>query len=289
METQSNQDVQIVEIYLNMEKFSVLMSVYYKENPTFFNLSLESNLVKQTLCPDEFVLVCDGELTNELEEVITKYLELYPSVFKVYRKENGGLGKALNFGLPQCTYNLVARSDSDDVCDERRFEKQVAFMTEHPEIGIISSYIDEFEDDWKKPIHKKTLPLDHESLYEMAKFRNPLNHMSVMMRKDDVMKIGSYRHIPYIEDYELWVRAMINGIKIANVGDYLVHARVGNGMVQRRGNKQYIRSWQELNTYMLENKMINCVTYYRNMVSVRAFVYMPVGLKEFVYKNILRR
>ena len=272
-----------------MEKFSVLMSVYYKEKPEFFDLSLESNLVKQTLTPNEFVLICDGDLTPELEVVIDKYQKLFPEVLKVYRKENGGLGKALNYGLPKCSCPLIARSDSDDVCAEDRFEKQVGFMTEHPEIGIISSYIDEFENDWTKPIHKKTLPLDHDSLYEMAKFRNPLNHMSVMMRKDDVMKIGSYRHIPYIEDYELWVRAMINGIKIANVGDYLVHARVGNGMIQRRGNKQYIKSWQELNTYMLENKMINRVTYFRNMLSVRAFVYMPVGLKEFVYKNILRR
>jgi len=272
-----------------MEKFSVLMSVYYKENPTFFDLSLESNLVKQSLQPDEFVLVCDGDLTKELEEVIAKYQKLFPDVLKVCRKENGGLGKALNFGLPQCSNNLVARSDSDDVCDEHRFEKQVQYMMDHPEVGIISSYIDEFETDWTKPIHKKTLPLNHDELYEMAKFRNPLNHMSVMMRKDLVMNIGSYRHIPYIEDYELWVRAMINGVKIANIDDYLVHARVGNGMIQRRGNKQYIASWKELNTYMLENKMINKATYMRNMISVRAFVYMPVGLKEFVYRKILRR
>lgn len=272
-----------------MEKFSVLMSVYYKEKPEFFDLSLESNLIKQTLPPNEFVLVCDGELTPDLEAVIEKYRKLFPNVLKVYRKENGGLGIALNFGLPKCSYPLVARSDSDDVCSADRFEKQVRFMEVHPEIGIISSYIDEFSEDWAKPTHVKTLPLTHEELYEMAKFRNPLNHMSVMMRKDEVIRIGSYRHILYIEDYELWVRAMINGIKIANIGEVLVHARTGNGMVQRRGTKKYIRSWHLMNTYMVKAGMIGYGIYLRNMLFITAFVFMPVEIKNFLYGKILRK
>lgn len=272
-----------------MEKFSVLMSVYFKENPEFFDLSLESNLVKQTLTPNEFVLICDGELTPELESVIDKYQKLYPKILKVYRKENGGLGKALNFGLPKCTYPLIARSDSDDVCTPDRFETQVKFLEKHPEIGIISAYIDEFVDDWSKPTRVKTLPLEHEELYQMAKFRNPLNHMAVMMRKYDVIRIGSYHHIPYVEDYELWVRAMINGIKIANIGEVLVHARTGNGMVHRRGTKKYIKSWHLMNKDMLKAGMIGYGTYIRNMMAITAFVFMPVGFKEFLYKKVLRK
>lgn len=272
-----------------MEKFSVLMSVYHKENPRFFDLALESNLITSTLTPNEFVLICDGELTTELECVVEKYKNLFPEIFKVYRKENGGLGKALNYGLPKCSFPLIARSDSDDICTTNRFEKQVRYFEEHPEVGIISSYIDEFEEDYNVPTHLKTLPLTHDELYQMAKFRNPLNHMSVMMRRDDVIRIGSYRHIPYVEDYELWVRAMINGIKIANIGEVLVHARVGNGMIQRRGNKKYIKSWHQMNRYMVKNGMIGNFTYARNMLAVTAFVYMPVGLKDFVYKKILRK
>ncbi len=272
-----------------MENFSVLMSVYYKEDPKYFDLSLESNLVNQTLIPNEFVLVCDGDLTPELESVIDKYQKLFPEILMVYRKENGGLGKALNFGLPKCSCPLVARSDSDDVCAPDRFEKQVGFLTEHPEIGIISSYIDEFAEDWNNPNRVKTLPLTHEELYQMAKFRNPLNHMSVMMRKDDIIKIGSYRHIPYVEDYELWIRAMINGIKIANIGEVLVHARVGNGMVQRRGTKKYIKSWHLINKEMIEAGMIGYCTYLRNMIAITAFVFIPARLKEYLYEKILRK
>ena len=135
----------------------------------------------------------------------------------------------------------------------------------------------------------KTLPLTHEELYEMAKFRNPLNHMSVMMRKDVVIRIGSYRHIPYIEDYELWVRAMINGIRIANIGEVLVHARTGNGMVQRRGTKKYIKSWHMMNKDMVKAGMIRYGTYARNMLSITAFVFMPVWIKSLLYNRMLRR
>lgn len=272
-----------------MEKFSVLMSVYYKEKPEYFNLALESILTIQSQTPDEFVLVCDGDLTPGLEAVIKKYELHYPQILKVYRKENGGLGNALNFGLPKCSYPLVARADSDDICSPYRFEKQVKYMDEHPEVGIISSYIDEFEEDWTNPMHVKTLPLTHEELYQMAKFRNPLNHMSVMMRKDEVLRIGSYRHIPYIEDYELWVRAMINGIKLGNVGEVLVHARIGNGMVQRRGTKKYIKSWHIMNKEMIRAGMIGYGTYLRNMAAITAFVFMPSVLKESLYKKVLRK
>ena len=272
-----------------MSPFSVLMSVYWKENPLYFDVAMESVLAKQTLIPNEFLLVCDGSLTPELEAVITKYETLYPQILRVYRKENGGLGKALNFGLPMCNYSLVARADSDDVCEPCRFEKQVKYMDTHPDVGIISSYIDEFEDDWTKPTHLKALPLTHVELCQMAKFRNPLNHMSVMMRKDEVLRIGSYRDIPYVEDYELWVRAIINGVKIGNIGEVLVHARIGNGMVQRRGTKKYIKSWHQLNKEMINGGMIGYRTYLRNMVAITAFVFLPGSMKKFLYSNVLRK
>lgn len=272
-----------------MERFSVLMSVYFKESPASFDLSLQSNLVDQTLQPDEFILVCDGELTPDLEIIIDKYQKQFPDILKVYRKENGGLGKALNFGMLKCNCPIVARADSDDVSAPKRFETQMKFMEEHPEIGIISSYIDEFDSDWMIPLRIKTLPVAHEDIYRMAKVRNPLNHMAVMMRRDAVLNLGSYHHVPFVEDYDLWVRALINGVKMANIPEVLVHARVGNGMAKRRGSMELIRSWKVINKQMLEGGMIGYIAYLRNMFLITSFVLMPVRIKEFLYKNILRR
>ncbi|PWM20842.1 MAG: glycosyl transferase [Collinsella tanakaei] len=270
-------------------KFSVLMSVYYKESAEYFNLALSSNLLNQTLIPSEMILVCDGKLTDELEKVINVYQNKCPNILKVYRlEENVGLGKALNFGLDKCTYEIVARSDSDDVCVENRFEKQLLYISTH-DVDIVSSAIDEFACDYSKPFRCKKMPVSHKDIVKMAKFRNPINHMAVMFKKSVIINAGSYMHLPYVEDYYLWVRAINNGAKLANINDVLVHARVGNGMENRRGNKAYISSWKILSQFMLKNKLINRMEYLRNMIFVRLFVYMPIGLKKFVYRHILRK
>ena len=149
--------------------FSVLMSVYHKENAAFFDLSLSSILEHQTVLPTEFVLVCDGSLNEELDGVIEKYQKAYPEILKVYRTStNQGLGKALNFGLEKCSYDLVARADSDDICVEDRFEIQLNYMKAHPDVSIVSSYIDEFDVDWTKPDKKKESAAKH-GFYQFRK------------------------------------------------------------------------------------------------------------------------
>lgn len=271
-------------------KTSVLMSVYFKENAEYFDQSINSILVNQTQKPDEFVLVCDGPLTSELEDIIAKYEKLFPQLFFIYRLEkNQGLGKALNYGLSKCSNEIIIRADSDDICDPERIRLQYEYLQMHQDITVVSSYIDEFENNWQEPKNLKTLPLTNEQLVKMAKFRNPINHMAVAFRRDIILDIGSYHHIPYVEDYELWVRIIICGYKLANIDKVLVHARVGNGMIKRRGNKIYISSWRKLNRYMLSSKMITSMEYVRNMIAVRVFVYMPLSLKELAYKKILRR
>ena len=264
------------------------MAVYAKEKAEIFDASLRSNIEEQTLKPDEFVLVCDGALTSELDDVIARYAALYPDTFKVYRKEKEELGLALRYGLERCSYPLVARSDSDDICVPTRFETQVRYMDEHPEVGVISAYIDEFQNDWTKPLRTKTLPLTHEELYEKAKFRNPLNHMAVMMRRDDIIRIGSYIHLPYIEDYELWVRALVDGIKLSNIGEVLVHARVGEGMVARRGKKRNVRSYHTVYNYMVKHGMISRTLYLRNMFTAILFLFIPSSLRSYIYNSYLR-
>ena len=271
-------------------EFTVLMSVYVKEKPSYLDLSLQSVITNQTLPPNELVLVCDGPLSPELDEVINKYLSQYPTIIRLLRlPENVGLGKALNYGLEKCTYNLIARADSDDVCYPCRFEKQVQFMIEHPEIAVVSSYVDEFNDDWQKSHNIKKVPIHDKELRKRAKLKNPMNHMAVMFRRDIILSIGSYQDVPYVEDYDLWVRAMLAGYKFANIGECLVHARVGNGMVGRRSNVAQINSWKKVNALMLESHFISRWEYNRNIVAIKLFVKMPIWLKHIVYNTVLRK
>ena len=271
-------------------KFSVLMSVYIRENPSFLDDALKSNLVEQTRKPDEMVLVCDGPLTDQLNNVIEKYKEQFPDILKVFQlQENKGLGYALNYGLSKCSYEWVARSDSDDICENNRFEVQIDYLKEHPNVELLSSFVREFDNDCKENIHIKILPVSHDEIVKYAKFRNPMNHMAVIFHKQAIIDAGSYLHLPYVEDYYLWLRVIKNGSRLANVDQCLVNARVGNGMLKRRSNREYISSWRCLNQFMLENNMIGKIVYLKNMFAVRAFIYMPINGKKLLYKYILRK
>lgn len=271
-------------------RFSVLMSVYRKENEKHFRAAMESNLVSQSLKPDEMVLVCDGPITEELEQVICEYKNRFPQILHVFRLENNvGLGKALNYGLEHCEFTWVARSDSDDICAPDRFEKQIAYLKQNPDVDILSANIAEFAEDFTKPDRYKKMPTTHKDIVRMAKSRCPINHMAAIFRKTVIEECGSYQHLPYAEDYYLWVRAIARGAIFGNVNECLVFARVGNGMEKRRSNRAYIGSWKVLSQYMLTEKLIGRVRFLWNMVSIRVFVYMPVGFKKWVYKCLLRK
>lgn len=270
-------------------KFSVLMAVYNKENPNYFKEALDSILINQTLKPNDFVLVVDGPVNNDLNKIINEYENNHEKILQVYRLENNvGLGKALNYGLRKCTYNLVARADSDDINASERFQFQIDKFKTDDSIDVLGTFIDEFDDECSCPINYKKMPLGHNELYKMAKKRNPINHMSVMFKKKAIINAGEYQHLPYLEDYYLWVRVLANGGKLENLDKYLVHVRVGNGMLYRRSNKEYIPSWKILNNYMKNKKIINSSEYVRNIINIYGFIYMPVSLKKIAYKVLLR-
>ena len=272
-----------------MEKFSVLMSVYYKESPHNLDLSLESILVNQTRKPDEVILVEDGKLTKELDAVVDKYKKKFKNTLKIVPlKTCGGLGNALNKGLEKCKYDIIARMDSDDVSVEDRFEKQIKFFMEHPEASAVGGYIGEFNDDPNESLRLKKIPLTQEEILDYAKLRNPMNHVTVCFKKKDILSIGGYMHLLYLEDHYLWARLLANGKILANMPKILVKVRVGNGFSSRRGSKDYIKGWKFLQDYMHKNKLINWFQKKRNVMAMYVMVYQPKWLREFMYNNILR-
>ena len=218
--------------------FSVLMSLYSKERPEYLNQSLDS-VFNQTLSPDEVILVLDGPITEDLQTVINKNQTQYPNLKTVSLPANVGLGKALNEGLQYCSYNLVIRMDTDDICKPNRFEKQIQFMEQHPEIDLCSAWIEEFEDSLENVTSIKTVPESHEEISSYIKKRNPINHPSSCFRKKAVIEAGGYKHFPLFEDYYLWARMFKNGCKLYNIQTPLLSFRTSKEMFKRRGGIKY--------------------------------------------------
>ena len=163
--------------------YSVLMSVYYKEKPEYLRQSMDS-IFAQSIPTDEFVLVCDGPLNDELDNVIDEMVAAHSDVLKVVRLEkNVGLGNALNQGIKHCRNDLVARMDSDDIARPDRCERQLAVFEERSEIGMVSGIVEEFTTDPNIIDVRRVPPEQHEDILKFAKKRNPFNHPWSIRRK----------------------------------------------------------------------------------------------------------
>lgn len=235
--------------------FSVLMSVYHKEQAEYLRQALDS-VFAQTLKANEVVLVEDGPLTKELDEVIEEYQQKYSELKVIKLAKNGGLGKALNEGLKHCSFDVVARMDTDDICVPGRFEKQIKYMEIHPEVDIVGGQITEFIGAPDNIVSYRRVPLDNDSIYKYMKSRCALNHVTVMFKKSAVLKAGKYQDWFWNEDYYLWIRMMINKCKFANMDIILVNVRIDKNMYRRRGGMKYFKSEKRLQQYMYKNHII---------------------------------
>lgn len=270
-------------------EFSVLISVYSKENPKFFDEALKSTLVNQSVTPNEVVIVKDGPLTDSLDAVIETYKEAYSSIVKVVELEtNKGLGEALKIGVQSCSFDIIARMDSDDINDKLRFEKQLSVFKENSEIALVGTNIAEFFGTKNKIEFVKKVPVSLDEIKKMAIRRNPINHVSVMFKKKAVLDSGNYKHLYYLEDYYLWIRMLAQGYILKNISETLVYVRTGEGMFKRRSNPQYIKSWLLLQREMKKYSLISNKDFLINMINIVGFIYMPVFLKKHLYKFFLR-
>ena len=269
--------------------FSVSISVYKKDKPEFFRQALDS-IINQTLPPSEVVLVVDGPVPNEIKMVIKEY-ETKHGYFKIiWIKKNVGHGNARRIGLDNCTYDIVALMDSDDISVSDRFEKQRKCFDKDKNLSIVGGYIQEFNDHVGNVVGVRTVPLFDAEIKEYIKLRCPMNQMSVMLKKTDVMKAGGYIDWYCDEDYYLWIRMYLKGCKFKNLSDNLVNVRGGKEMYQRRGGWRYFKSEAKLQTYMLDKGIIGFSRYLFN-VAIRFVVQilMTNNMRGYFFSKFFRK
>lgn len=271
-----------------MNKFSVLISVYHKENPQFLKIALDS-IFNQTICPNEVVLVEDGPLTDSLYETINEYEENFNGILKVVRlPQNVGLGRALNAGLEQCSHDLVVRMDTDDICVENRFERLLQAVSENESADVIGSWIDEFATNPTEVVSVRQTPEKDEDIKQLATSRSPMNHVSVLFKKVAVQAVGGYQDFYLLEDYYLWCRMIKANCTFYNLQEVLVHVRCGTDMFRRRGGLKYAKSEYRLFKYMYKSGMIGLGRFLFN-ASARFIVRVsPTWLRQWVYLKLLR-
>ena len=269
--------------------FSVLMSLYIKENAEYFDECMRS-ILNQTVLPSEIVIVYDGPISNDLSKMVEKYKKNNPGLIKtIENKKNKGLGLALADGVPACKYELIARMDTDDIAREDRFEKQLECFMNDSKLDVCGSHIIEFEGTIDNVLSKRRVPLTHEAIADYQKQRSAFNHMTVMYKKSTVLRAGNYEYCPLMEDDMLWVRMLISGAKGMNIDDYLVYARTGYAMIERRGGWAYFKKYLNGRRKIYETKYITRYDYLKT-VYIQFFVaLLPRKIRRIIFINLLRK
>lgn len=268
-----------------MKNFSVLMSVYVKERPEWLRQAMLS-VFDQTVKPAEVVLVEDGRLTAELEAVVQEFEAAHTELKVIRREKNQGLGSALNEGLKQCSHELVARMDTDDICKPWRFERQLRVFEEHKDVDVCSAWIDEFDKSLEHIVSQRKVPETPDENYLYAKTRCPVNHVAVVYRKSKVLEVGGYQGFP--EDYYLWVRMLQAGCRFYNVQESLLWVRFDPAVLRRRGGWKYAKDDLRAQWRFYKVGFLSFPEFLKNAVIRFAVRMMPNKMRGWVYQVFLR-
>lgn len=272
-------------------KFSVLMSVYIKEKPECLEKSLES-VFNQTLKPSEVVLIKDGPLTNELDNIINKFKKIEETLKVISLEKNMGLGEALRIGVENCSYELIARMDTDDICKNNRFEEQINYFKKNPDLDMIGSWTDEFQEingEIKvKSIRK--VPEKQSEIIKRLKKANAFNHPTVMYKKNSIIKAGNYsEEFNCLEDYYLWVRMAVNNSKFYNIQKSLIYFRITSGTSKRRGGLKMFLGDVHLHNRFKTLGFITNSEKYINIIIWGIYRLIPSGTRTYIQKKFMRQ
>jgi len=269
-------------------EYSVLMSVYFKEKPEWLKYSIES-MLNQTIKPNEFVIIEDGKLTEDLDNVIEKFVNENPNLFNIIKiPKNGGLGPALELGITKCSNEFIARMDSDDYSIPNRIEKQFEIYEKYPHLGLVGSNVEEFENDISNINCHVVLPENHEQIYKFSKKRCPFRHPSLLYKKSEVLKAGNYREFYLCEDYDLYVRMLQSGCECYNIQEPLVYMRIGSDFYKRRGGWKYMKTILKFKNEQLKTGYFSIFDYLRSTIPHIVVCLIPNFLRDWIYRNLLR-
>ncbi|MCM1047892.1 MAG: glycosyltransferase [Clostridiales bacterium] len=268
--------------------YSVLMSVYKNDKPDYLIQAVDS-MLQQTVLPEQFVLVVDGHVSEEINTVISKY-ERNESMFTVVRlKENGGLANALNVGLEYCRNELVARMDADDISLPTRCERELEMFARYQDLAVCGCNIDEFYGTPDNVRTSRIVPETYEEIKKFMRKRQPFNHPTVMYRKSKVTEAGGYINLKRKEDFDLFSQMLSNGCYAVNIGESLYLYRANEDNYARRKSWQNFKSAIYVYARHLKRKGCTVIDFIIISLAELSFLILPVGAVKVLSDRLLRR
>lgn len=269
-----------------MKNYSILMTVYKKDNPNDVKISINS-MLNQSVKTNDFVLVCDGELTEELNSIVNAYEKEHSDIFNVIRlSQNVGLGEALRYGVLISKNEIVARMDDDDIAHPTRCAEELKFLETHPECSLVGAHVTEFDELPDQPLRVKKVPLGYENIKKYAHRRNPFNHSTVMFRKSAVIEAGNYSEMRTNQDVDLWVRMINKGYVCENLDRVLVDFRFDKDTLARRKEWNNCKLLIEVWKYFYKKNYCSYGDYLFVKCMQIAIYLIPKKLLNWIYNKL---
>jgi glycosyltransferase involved in cell wall biosynthesis len=272
------------------QEFSVLMSVYFKDNADYLKDSIDS-ILNQTLMPNEIIIVKDGILNLELDNLLENYYNNFPILFKIVSlPTNSGLANALNKGISICSNELIARMDADDICFPDRFEKQINFFSIN-DVDILGGQILEFGKNKRDIISQRRVPVSYDEIVKFMKYRSPFSHPTILIKKTVYEALGGYDISIFPEDYLLFVKAYLNGYKFANLQENILWYRIGDDRskaLKRRWGYQYAKNEFKLYRKFFQLGYYTATTFFTVILIKIPLRIIPFSIFKLIYFKALR-
>jgi len=270
--------------------FSVLMSCYKNDNAKFLHLALLS-ILQQTRCPDEVVLVKDGPLTSDHDDVIGKLEEEFScagvNFILVPLPINLGLGHALQKGLDVCSEKYIVRMDADDISRSNRLERLADIIGINFEVDVFGSQIEEFMESPNDLGRFRAVPIEHSEIVRFGRWRNPMNHVTVCFKRKVVIQAGGYEPMQWLEDWFLWLKLISQNIKFLNVDEVHVDVRVSS-LTERRTGSKYLAAELKFCIEAISRDYWTLASGSKYIASRILVRLLPANLLGVIYSKFLR-
>lgn len=267
-------------------KISVLLSLFAKENPTYFKLSMKSIWDDQIRKPDQIVLVEDGPITKELESIANEWKQKLGNILTIVKLErNQGLAIALNEGAKYCTGDFIARMDTDDISLPNRFQVQESYLLKHKDVVLLGGGMIEFNDE-EGDLPPRIMPLSLAEIKKAICKTNPFVHPSVFISKELFNQGLKYNpNCRRNQDAEFWFRIIAAGYNVANIPDIIIKFRKDQFMYKKR--KKSAKS--EFLIFMKGIYQIYGPFTYRYIYPIIHYIFrlFPAAWSLFIYKKFI--
>ncbi len=268
--------------------YSVIMGIYYKVPSKYLKTSIES-VLNQTIKPKKIIIVKDGKLTGEQEKTLSDLIFQKDKLFEIISfSENKGSGPAYNEALKHCFTEYAMIMDSDDYISPEKAEKELLFLNNNKEYDIVGTNVFEFINKIDNIKVLRKMPETHEEIVKFAHKRCPLVQPSAMFKVRSVIDAGGYKESKLTEDYDLYIRMIMNNCKFHNIQKVYTFVRVSEDFYARRGGIKYLKPIIGFKYRWYKKKFYTLGEFLKTSAASLIVSLLPNRMRAFIYDYFLR-